>query len=139
MANALPTLEKVVAGFVQDVRRVAEQAALETLRRELGVAGPRPVATRTLPRPEPTVPVPVPPAGRSRGRQRRTPAALAATKEALVSAIEKEPGRRFEEIRIGLGRPRSELERPLRQLVADGAVRSKGVKRATRYYPAAAR
>jgi predicted transcriptional regulator len=65
-----------------------------------------------------------------------TGASLDATKEVLLAAITKEPGRRFEEIRLALGRDRADLQLPLRKLVAEGSVKSKGVKRATRYYPA---
>lgn len=66
---------------------------------------------------------------------RRTADSIDATKAALLAAITKEPGRRFEEIRVALRRDRADLQLPLRKLVADGAVKSKGVKRATRYYP----
>ena len=130
MAEAIPALEKLVTQFVQDVRRVAEQAARDTLMRELGATG----ATTSPAKASATAKARSPAAGR-----RRTDAALDAAKEMLLTAITTEPGRRFEEIRTALGRPRSELERPLRKLVAEGAVRSKGVKRATRYFPATQR
>ena len=104
-------------------------AQRETLLRSLGAEQPAPAAGRATPSPRK-------PSRAKPSAGRRTGASLDATKEVLLAAITKEPGRRFEEIRLALGRDRADLQLPLRKLVAEGSVKSKGVKRATRYYPA---
>lgn len=138
MAANDPRLQKLVDAFVQDITRVAHDAARDILRRALapaGLASP-PAAPTAATRPAPTRAKRSAP-GAMRPSGRRAPAAIDATKTMLLDAIAKTPGQRFEDIRAALGGDRASLQLPLRKLVAEGAVKSKGVKRATRYYPAA--
>ncbi len=139
MADNDPRLQKLVEAFVQDITRVAHDAAHDVLRRALGAAGVvAPTATAPLAkRPAPSR-AKRPASGAGRPGTRRAPSAIDASKTLLLAAIIRTPGQRFEEIRAELGGDRASLQLPLRKLVAEGAVKSKGVKRATRYYPAAA-
>lgn len=123
MAASIPDLDKVVDDFVREVRRVAEQAALEVLQSQLAAVVPGKARPPSAGRP----------AKAASGR--RSADSIDATKSALLALIAKEPGQRFEQIRTALRRPRTELQLPLRKLVTDGAVKAKGVKRGTRYYP----
>lgn len=67
---------------------------------------------------------------------RRGVDAIDAVKARVLAAITSQPGVSSEELRRRLGLDRRELALPLRQLVAELAVKATGVKRATRYFPA---
>ncbi len=69
---------------------------------------------------------------------RRSPADIAKTLDAVVGAIRatKGKGLRAEDIKKALGLDRREIPRVLRQGLATKKLRSKGQKRATRYFVA---
>ena len=58
-----------------------------------------------------------------------------AVKGRVLAAIGSRPGLRSEELRSLLGLERAVFAPSVRALIADGVVRSVGVKRGTRYYP----
>lgn len=74
------------------------------------------------------------PRGR-RGRRRRTAADLAALGVQIVDLVKgKRAGMRSEAIRDALGVAPKELPRVIKQLLADGALKKEGERRATTYY-----
>jgi CRP-like cAMP-binding protein len=69
---------------------------------------------------------------------RRTAEQFAAIEKMLLSYVQSKPGQRMEEISRALGMTPAELARPARRLIARGALRTTGQKRATKYFPARA-
>ena len=67
---------------------------------------------------------------------RRSPARLARLAEELRAHVTSHPGERIEQIASALRQPTGDLAQPVRSLLAQGKLKTKGVKRATRYYPA---
>lgn len=73
-------------------------------------------------------------AGR-RGRRRRTSADLEALGNRIVDLVKRNPkGLRAEAIRDALGVARKELPRAIAQLMANGALKKQGQRRATTYF-----
>jgi hypothetical protein len=54
----------------------------------------------------------------------------------LLSAIKATPGQRMEQIAKGLKSSTQELALPAKKLIADKKVKTKGERRATKYFPA---
>ena len=77
-----------------------------------------------------------PKAARANGkRARRSPEDLEALKSKLLSYIKSHPGHGAEQIKAGTGE--SDIALPIKQLLAKPKrIRTKGVKRATKYFPA---
>jgi len=65
---------------------------------------------------------------------KRTPAELDALTARLLAYISKHPGERIEKIAIGMSTTTKELNLPVKKLVADKSISTKGQKRATSYY-----
>ncbi|HET7541591.1 MAG TPA: hypothetical protein VFK05_17070 [Polyangiaceae bacterium] len=65
---------------------------------------------------------------------KRSPAELAALIKKLHGHIAKHPGLRIEKIGAGLGLPTKALVLPVKRLISDKKVFTKGQKRATVYY-----
>jgi Fic family protein len=114
-------LTHLVTDFVRRVAELAQSAVLESMRTALGPRGPQ-----RLPRNDS-------PSLKARAA-RRTNEDLRVVERALVAFVEKHPGLRVEQISKALGTETRELTLPIRKLVASGALRSQGQKRATRYF-----
>jgi len=67
--------------------------------------------------------------------EKRDPKLLAATVQHLYDDIAAHPGERIEQVAARLGLPTKDLTLPVKKLLAGKKIRSKGVKRATRYFP----
>lgn len=65
---------------------------------------------------------------------KRSPEALEQLAKKLLGYITKNPGQRIEQIGVGLQISTKELVLPVKKLIADGSVKTKGVKRATSYF-----
>lgn len=65
---------------------------------------------------------------------KRSPAELAALIERIGAYIKANPGYGVEAIGSALGMPTSDLVLPIKKLIAAKRVRTKGQKRATKYY-----
>ena len=64
---------------------------------------------------------------------KRSPAELARTAERLVRHIKANPNQRAEQIAVGVGMTTRALALPLRKLVAEKRLKTKGVARGTTY------
>lgn len=64
---------------------------------------------------------------------KRSPAELVVLTNILLKYIAKHPGQRIEHIAVGLGRPTKELNLPIKKLISEKLIATKGQKRATTY------
>jgi predicted transcriptional regulator len=74
--------------------------------------------------------------GRPRGGRgaKRTSADLEALSDKFASFVKANPGLRIEQINKQLGTTTKDLALPIRKLVADGEIKTKGAKRSTQYF-----
>lgn len=70
----------------------------------------------------------------ARAGAKRTAEEIEAVTARLVEFIQSNPGQRTEQIGAALGIPTRELVLPMRKLVREGRLKTKGQKRATTYY-----
>lgn len=131
-------IQQVVERFVDDLRAAMlddVMAALggaqktpvrrthaEVLLNRVGVKAPKATTNGALPK-----------------GQKRPPAELAALTERLGAAITNTPGLRIEQLAAQMVISTKELTLPVKKLLAEKLVRTEGVKRATKYFPAALR
>jgi hypothetical protein len=124
----------LVNNFVAQVAALARQAALQTLEGALSKGSfstPSPRATNGKgPRRAPTLAMPKLPKGAKRPAEQ-----LEAIKGKLLEHIQANPGQRVEQINQALGTATKDLALPIKKLLADGAIKSEGEKRATAYFP----
>lgn len=113
MANLQADIQRLVDDFVAQVSALARRAAIDTL---AGALEPR--GARSTPN----------------GYKRRSED-LEKLSETLVAFIAKKPGLRIEQINKELGTSTKALALPIRKLLASGALKSKGKRRSTTYYP----
>ena len=124
MPNLNSDIQRLVDGFVAQVTELARRAAIETLESALGSGGSRGNGGG-LGR-----------IGRSRGRgAKRTSNELEKLQDDFQSFVAKNPGLRIEQINKQLGTTTKDLALPIRKLVADGSLKTKGKKRSTQYFP----
>jgi hypothetical protein len=71
--------------------------------------------------------------GRGRGAK-RTAADLDQLGTSFVSFVAKHPGLRIEQINKELGTSTKDLALPIRKLIAEGQIKTKGKKRSTTYF-----
>jgi hypothetical protein len=127
MSDFQNEMNRVVSGFVAQITELARRVAIETLE---GALGKRPVG-----RP-PSIGVSfgrAPRLGRGRGAK-RTGAELDKMAEAFHAYVTKHPGLRIEQINKQLGTTTKDLALPIRKLISEGALKTKGAKRSTAYF-----
>jgi len=123
-------IRDAVEAFVEELKRIIEQAALESVQSVLG--GSRPTTGRA-PKTARAAAAKVP-TRRSKGAKRTTEE-LEALMKKLHAFIAKNPGQRVEQIGGSLGVPTKELVLPVKKLLAEKQIGTKGQKRATTYFP----
>jgi hypothetical protein len=119
MSDFQNEMNRVVAGFVAQITELARRAAIDTLESALGKTGARSGRIGSV--------------GRGRGAK-RTQADLDGLGTQFVSFVAKHPGLRIEQINKELGTTTKDLALPIRKLIADGTVKTKGKKRSTTYF-----
>ena len=133
-------MNHAVQGFVAQITELARRAALDTLESAFGGGtasgrggnrdggSPAAVAPAT---------VVVGRAGRPRGGRgaKRTAEDLEALSEKFASFVKANPGLRIEQINKELGTTTKDLALPIRKLIAEKVISSKGNKRSTMYFP----
>ena len=137
-------INDLVSNFINEITRLARSSALETLERALAGAGGTVVKdVRVAKAPRSTgggASAPSSPSSSSssakRGKgEKRPKAEIVKLQEQVLSHIRSNPGQRIELINKVLGTKTSDLALPLKKLIADGAVDTKGARRATTYFP----
>ena len=120
MSDFQQEMDRVVQGFVSQISDLARRAALEMIEKSLGKSGARGA-------------IRVSGGGRGRGAK-RSAQDLEQLSSQFVSFVTKHPGLRIEQINKELGTSTKDLALPIRKLVADGVVKTKGKKRSTTYF-----
>ncbi len=121
MSDFQTEMNRVVADFVAQITELARAAARDMIDEALG-KGSKNLAGL----------------GRGRGRGRgakRTSDELDKLAESFHAFVAKHPGMRIEQINKQLGTSTRDLALPIRKLIAEGALKTKGEKRSTTYFP----
>jgi DNA-binding NtrC family response regulator len=152
MSNSENEIRSRVETFVNDLSDLVRQAALEAVTEALK-KGDVQAPARKVGRPaKAAAPVEAQEekksAARTRGRpaapkggqkrragEKRSPQILAQVTEQVFNHIKANAGQGVEQIAKALGTTTKELTLPIRKLLADKKITSKGQKRATRYFP----
>ncbi|HTJ81793.1 MAG TPA: hypothetical protein VL400_08705 [Polyangiaceae bacterium] len=124
-----------VDSFVRELEGLVRQAAIDSVAQALGGSS----AARSS---APAARSPGRPAGRpaaapkaaSGGRKRRTAKEIDSLAQTILEFIEKNPGRRAENIKAALRIPASDWPLPVKKLLDEGRLSTKGEKRATEYF-----
>ena len=115
-------MNRVVSGFVAQITELARRAAIDTLESALGktrggsIAAPRSAG-----------------GGRRKGAK-RTGDELDKLADNFHVFVGKHPGLRIEQINKELGTTTKDLALPIRKMIADGTLKTKGSKRSTTYF-----
>ena len=117
MNNFQADMNRVVSSFVDEITRLARAAAMEMIDSALGSKrGPRIASQR-------------------RGGKRAS-GDIDRLASAFHAFVAKNPGMRIEQINKQLGTTTKDLQLPVRKLISDGALKTKGKKRSTTYFAA---
>ena len=123
MSDFQTEMNRVVADFVAQITELARAAARDMIDEALG-KGAKSAFSGV--------------GGRGRGRGRgakRTSDELDKMMEAFHTFVTKHPGLRIEQINKQLGTTTKDLALPIRKLISQGALKTKGEKRSTAYFP----
>jgi hypothetical protein len=127
-ANFDRQIRQTIEAFVEELSALVRAAAVQSVTEAFGAGAVGPARRGRGAAPPPSR------ASRSKG-QKRPPAALAELTDRLLAAVKGTPGQRMEEIAKGLGISTKELTLPARKLVAEKKIKTKGERRATKYFP----
>jgi DNA-binding NtrC family response regulator len=147
MSDVENELRSRVDSFVNElsalIRRQALMAVEEVLKKgEGGAVARKPGRPAKAEEPKGKAPKAAPkavakaaPSAKRKPGEKRSPAALAQITEQVYNYIKSNPGQGVEQIAKALQTSTKELTLPIRKLLGDKKVGSKGQKRATRYFP----
>ena len=159
MSNAENHIKARVDAFVNDLSDLIRQSALEAVGdalRKGGAPAPAAPVARRPGRPAKVVEAPVAAkpaakvgrpakaagtsasaaaAAKRRAGEKRSPVLLAQVTDQVGNHIKSNPGQGVEQIAKALSTTTKELTLPIRKLLGDKKITSKGQKRATRYFP----
>jgi hypothetical protein len=126
MSDFQNEMNRVVADFVTQITELARAAARDMIDEALGRGGKSSFGGF----------------GRSRGGRggrgaKRSSDELDKLADQFHSFVSKHPGMRIEQINKQLGTTTKDLALPIRKLVAEGALKTKGAKRSTTYFASA--
>jgi hypothetical protein len=125
MSDFQTEMNRVVSDFVSQITELARAAARDMIDQALGKAARggggrgRGLGAVSL--------------GRGRGAKRSSDE-LDRMAEEFHSFVAKHPGLRIEQINKELNTTTKDLALPIRKLIADGALKTKGAKRSTTYF-----
>jgi hypothetical protein len=124
MSDFQTEMNRVVTDFVAQITELARAAARDMIDQALGKggAGVRAGRGRSLGS-----------AGRGRGAKRSSDE-LDRMADEFHAFVAKHPGLRIEQINKQLNTTTKDLALPIRKLIADGALKTKGTKRSTTYF-----
>lgn len=117
-----------VEAFAEELSALIRDSAMETVREALGAgSAPRRGARGGAS----TAPVR---AGRREKGQKRDPAEIERLTGRLLDYVKGNAGQRIEQIAAGMGTVTKELNLPVKKLIAQKSLKTKGQKRATQYF-----
>jgi hypothetical protein len=125
MSDFQTEMNRVVGEFVAAITELAKRAAIDTLESALGGGGKRGSISISLGR------------GGGGGRRRgakRTSSDLDQLGEDFHTFVSKHPGMRIEQINKQLNTTTKDLALPIRKMISDGSLKTKGEKRSTMYF-----
>jgi hypothetical protein len=130
MSDFQNEMNRTVHGFVAQITELARRAALDTLESAFGGRSTRGAANGVA------VGATMGRIGRPRGGRggKRTSADLEALSERFGAFVKANPGLRIEQINKQLGTTTKDLALPIRKLISEGAISTKGQKRSTTYF-----
>jgi hypothetical protein len=138
MTDFQSEMNRTVQGFVAQISELARRAALDTLESafggQLGRGQSAAVVAASLANGARLERAPRASA-RTRPGAKRTAADLDVLSDRFAAFVKSNPGLRIEQINKELGTVTKELALPIRKLLADGTITSKGQKRSTTYFP----
>ncbi len=149
MDNVETQIKSLVDSFTAELSALVRKGALEAVSSALKSGssapsapkapaasgkkrGPAPAAAKA-PKAAKVAP-PASAASKRKAGQKRSPDEIAKTTEKLLQYVSKNSGQRIEEIAKGVGTNTKELTLPIKKLLVEKKISSKGEKRATRYY-----
>jgi len=118
MSDFQTEMNRVVGEFVAQITELAKRAAINTLESALGGKGGLALSGGR---------------GRRKGAK-RTSADLDQLGDDFHAYVLKNPGLRIEQINKQLGTTTKDLALPIRKMIADGSLKTKGEKRSTQYF-----
>lgn len=121
MSDFQTEMNRVVSGFVAQITELARRAAIDTLESALGKRGGAAALARGT-------------GGSRRKGAKRTGDELDKLGEAFHAFVAKHPGLRIEQINKELDTSTKDLALPIRKMIADGSLKTKGSKRSTTYF-----
>jgi len=121
-----------VEAFAEELSALIRDSAMETVREALGGGA----APRRPGRPGRAAAsaAPVRGGGRREKGQKRDPGEIERLTGRLLDYIKGNAGQRIEQIAAGMGTVTKELNLPVKKLIAQKALKTKGQKRATQYF-----
>jgi hypothetical protein len=128
-------INDLVSSFINDITKLARQAALDTLAEALAGVGGTVISDLRLPRGRRGKGGALFTGGRRPKGAKRPQGEIEKMKDAVLAHIKEHPGERIEQINGHMGTRTADLSLPLKKLIADGAVRTEGDRRATKYFP----
>jgi hypothetical protein len=136
MSDFQNEMNRTVQGFVAQITELARRAALDTLESAFNGRAPRGGGGGGTNGVAVAAPASLGRIGRPRGGRggKRTPADLEALSERFGSFVKANPGLRIEQINKQLGTTTKDLALPIRKLISEGTVTTKGQKRSTTYF-----
>ena len=138
MSDFQNDMNRTVQAFVAQISELARRAAINTLESAFGAGGgARGGIAAAVVSAVSSASAVSPPVGRPRGGRgaKRTAEDLEALSNQLASFVKANPGLRVEQINKELGTTTKDLALPIRKLLADNVITSKGQKRSTTYFP----
>jgi hypothetical protein len=124
MSDVSAQINRLVAQFVDQVAALAKEAAMYQVSSGLARMGKG--GTSGIPG--------IPGRGRGRG-VKRTQTDLEKIGEKFLAYVVAHPGLRIEQINRALGTVTRDLQLPIRKLIGEGQLKTKGQKRSTQYFP----
>ena len=122
MTDFQTEMNRVVSGFVTQITELARRAAIDTLESALGRRGAAAISRSGGG------------GGMRRKGAKRTGDELDKLGDSYHAYVAKHPGLRIEQINKELGTTTKDLALPIRKMISDGSLKTKGSKRSTTYF-----
>jgi hypothetical protein len=122
MSDFQTEMNRAVGDFVAAITELAKRAAIDTLENAFGGGGKRGGGTLSS-------------RGKGRRGAKRTSGDLDQLGDNFHSFVTKHPGLRIEQINKQLGTTTKDLALPIRKMISEGSLKTKGEKRSTMYFP----